>query len=174
MAARRRRASAPGQGRSRGRKRGPKARVLDSVQQVWLAGMGAIARAQREGPAAFQDAVADGLQLLNRSRASAERMLVDAFDAAHGSLQGRVGSALDQATETWDNLEALFQSRVQKALQQIGVPTADEVRELARHVTELNDLVRTYVRDTGGVSRRVSRPKKRATSGRRRRAKRSG
>ena len=117
------------------------ASVLEGVQQVWLAGMGAIARAQKEGPTAFQDAVADGIKLLDKSRSQAERMIRDAFESAQGSVQSRLDTARDQATETWDNLEALFQSRVHKALQQIGVPSADEIRLLARRVAELNESV---------------------------------
>jgi poly(hydroxyalkanoate) granule-associated protein len=118
------------------------ATVIENVQQVWLAGMGAIARAQKDGPAAFQDAVAEGLKLLNRSRSSAEQMIRDVFESAQGSVQSRIGSARDQAAETWDNIETLFQSRVQKALQQLGVPSAEEIRLLTRRVAELNESVK--------------------------------
>jgi len=116
--------------------------VIENVQQIWLAGMGAIAKAQKEGPAAFHDAVGEGLELLTRSRSSAEQMIRDAFESAQGSVQTRLGSARDQATETWDNLEALFQSRVHKAMQQLGVPSADEIRLLTKRVAELNDNVK--------------------------------
>ncbi len=118
------------------------ATVIENVQQVWLAGMGAIARAQKEGPAAFQDAVTEGLKLLNRSRSSAEQMIRDVFESAQGSVQSRIGTARDQAAETWDNIEALFQSRVQKAMHQLGVPTAEEIRLLTRRVAELNENVK--------------------------------
>ena len=118
------------------------ASVVENVQQVWLAGMGAIARAQKEGPAAFHDAVAEGIKLLERSRSSAEQLMRDVFESAQDSVQSRIGSARDQATETWDNIEALFQSRVQKAMQQLGVPSADEIRLLTRRVAELNESVK--------------------------------
>jgi poly(hydroxyalkanoate) granule-associated protein len=118
------------------------ANVIENAQHVWLAGMGAVARAQKDGPAAFQEAVAEGLQLLTRSRTTAEKMIRDVFESAQGSVQTRLGSARDQASETWDNLEALFQSRVQKALQQIGVPNASEIRLLTKRVAELNDNVK--------------------------------
>ena len=118
------------------------ASVVENVQQVWLAGMGAIARAQKEGPAAFQEAVAEGIKLLNRSRSNAEQLIRDVFETAQDSVQSRIGSARDQATETWDNIEALFQSRVQKAMQQLGVPSADEIRLLTRRVAELNESVK--------------------------------
>ena len=132
--------------------------VIENVQHVWLAGMGAVARAQKEGPVAFQEAVAEGLQLLTRSRTTAEKMIRDIFASAQGSVQSRFGSAREQATETWDNLEALFQSRVQKALQQIGVPTAGEIRLLTRRVAELNDNVKAL----SARSARASRPRAKA------------
>jgi len=117
------------------------AALVENVQQIWLAGMGAIAKAQKEGPAAFQDAVAEGFKLLNRSRTTTEKMIRDAFETAQSTMQTRVEGMRDQAEETWDNLEALFQSRVQKALRQIGVPNGDEVRLLNKRVAELNDAV---------------------------------
>jgi hypothetical protein len=57
------------------------------------------------------------------------------------SMQQRFVGARDQASETWDNLELLFQTRVQRALQQLGIPSGDEIRLLARRVAELNDSV---------------------------------
>jgi poly(hydroxyalkanoate) granule-associated protein len=118
------------------------AQLLQSVQQVWLAGMGAIARAQKEGPTAFQDAVVEGLRLLNQSRSTARRMVRDAFESAQETLQSRVGGARNQAQETLDNLETLFQNRVQRAMHQLGVPTAAEIRVLTKRVAELNESVK--------------------------------
>jgi len=132
MAARRKTSNVKSTARkARTRARKTQANVIENVQHVWLAGMGAVAKAQKEGPAAFQEAVAEGLQILTRSRTTAEKMIRDVFQSAQGS-----------ATETWDNLEALFQSRVQKALQQIGVPNASEIRLLTKRVAELNDNVK--------------------------------
>jgi len=142
------------------------AQLIENVQQVWLAGMGAIAKAQKEGPAAFQEAVADGLKLLTRSRSTAEQVIRDAFEAAQGSVESRLGSARDQATETWDNLESLFQSRVHKALQQLGVPSGDEIRLLTRRVAELNENVKALAaqqaRGRAGRARKAKAPRARA------------
>ena len=127
------------------------AQLLQGVQQVWLAGMGAVARAQKEGPTAFQDAVVEGLRVLNQSRSVAQRMVRDAFDSAQETLQSRVGGAREQAQETMDNLEVLFQQRVQRAMHQLGVPTAEEIRVLTQRVAELNDNVkRISARERGG------------------------
>ena len=140
------------------------ATMLEGVHQVWLAGMGAIARAQKEGPTAFQDAVSEGLQLLNRSRSTAEKMIRDAFESTQESVQARLDSARDQATETWDNLETLFQSRVQKALQQIGVPNADEIRLLTKRVAELNANVKALAAKPARGRAKKTAPRARKTT----------
>jgi poly(hydroxyalkanoate) granule-associated protein len=159
----------------RDRRREAQAQLLQGVQQVWLAGMGAIARAQKDGPAAFTDAVSEGLKLLGQSRSNAQRIVRDAFDAAQETLQTRVGGVRDQAQETWDNLETLFQNRVQRAMHDLGVPTAREIRDLTRRVTDLNESVqrinareRVRATSTGSTaSNRRARPAKSSkTSGR--------
>jgi poly(hydroxyalkanoate) granule-associated protein len=143
---------------------------LQGVQQVWLAGMGAIARAQKEGPAAFTDAVVEGLKLLNQSRSTAQRMMRGVFESAQANVQSRMGGARSQAQETWDNLESLFQSRVQRAMHQLGVPTADEIRVLTRRVAELNENVkqinaRERVRRTATTRKRATGKRARKTAG---------
>ena len=153
--------------------KGP-AQLIENVQQIWLAGMGAIARAQKEGPAAFQEAVADGFRLLTRSRSTAEQVIRDAFEAAQGTVESRLDSARDQANETWDNLEALFQSRVHKALQQLGVPSGDEIRLLTKRVAELNENVKALsarqARGRGGRTRKAKAKAPRARAKRKARA----
>jgi poly(hydroxyalkanoate) granule-associated protein len=150
------------------------AHLIENVQQIWLAGMGAIARAQKEGPAAFQEAVADGFKLLTRSRSTAEQVIRDAFEAAQGTVESRLDSARDQANETWDNLEALFQSRVHKALQQLGVPSGDEIRLLTKRVAELNENVKALTarqaRGRGGRGGRARKAKSPARAKRKARA----
>jgi poly(hydroxyalkanoate) granule-associated protein len=81
----------------------------------------------------------------------------DAFETAQETMQSRVGGAREQAQETWVNLEALFQSRVQRAMHQLGVPTAEEIRALTRRVSELNDSVSRIVQ-----RQHAAKPKKSA------------
>jgi poly(hydroxyalkanoate) granule-associated protein len=146
--------------------------LLQGVQQAWLAGMGAIARAQKDGPAAFAEAAQEGLRLLGTSRSAAQRMVRDAFDNAQETLQSRVGGARSQAQETWDNLEALFQSRVQRAMHQLGMPTADEIRALTQRVAELNETVRRLEGRGRGGGQATAKKRRAAPTGARKRAAR--
>jgi poly(hydroxyalkanoate) granule-associated protein len=85
------------------------------------------------------------------------------LEAAQSSVQTRLGSARDQATETWDNIEALVQHRVQMALHQIGVPSSSEIRLLTRRVEELS-------RDVKALSARPARPGAKAAARAKRKA----
>jgi poly(hydroxyalkanoate) granule-associated protein len=89
------------------------------------------------------------------------------FEAAQGSVKSRLGSARDQATETWDNIEALVQHRVQVALHQIGVPSSTEIRLLTRRVEELS-------RDVKALSARPARPGAKAAARAKRKAAGTG
>lgn len=106
--------------------------------------------ATRRRKTGLESAVRESRAMLSRSRSRARKMVRDAFTSAQETVQSRLGSARDQATETWDNLEALFQDRVQKALKQIGMPSGDEIRLLSRRVAELNEQVQALAKKTGG------------------------
>jgi len=89
------------------------------------------------------------------------------LEAAQGSVKSRLGSARDQATETWDNIEALVQHRVQMALHQIGVPSSSEIRLLTKRVEELS-------RDVKALSARPARPGAKAAARAKRKAAGAG
>ena len=139
------------------------------------AGSGAGRRARKESPKAFQENVAEGLKLLGKSRATTRQRVRDAFESAQETLQARVGGAREQAQETWVNLEALFQSRVQRAMHQLGVPTAEEIRALTRRVSELNDTVSKIVQRQPAAQpkKTAQRARRKVAAPRRARAKRS-
>ena len=163
----RKRSGASGRAKSStSRATGIPAGMMEGVQQIWLAGM-------RDGPAAFHDAVTEGLKLLERSRSGAGQLVRDAIDTAQGSMQARIDSVMSQANETWDSLETLFQNRVQRALIQIGVPTAEEVRKLTRRVAELNESVKTLSRRQATARRRGKALAGRAPRGSTRRRRRA-
>ena len=80
-------------------------------------------------------------------------------------MKTRVDGVREQAGETLDNLEAIFQKRVQKAMQQMGVPNADEIRLLNRRVAELNESVMALSRGKGKrPAARKPRARKTATA----------
>ena len=66
----------------------------------------------------------------------------------------------------WDKLEQVFEQRVAKSLNRLGVITSKEVDDLSRQVRELNDNVRDMMRG-GARSAKAAAPKRRASKAKR-------
>lgn len=96
----------------------------------------------------------------DESATSARAKVRDAFSAAQESVQARLDTAREQAEETWDNLEALFQSRVQKAMTRLGIPGAEEFQQLAARVTQM----RKELTALGRGQRRKGAPRRQAAA----------
>lgn len=115
--------------------------LLYSAHQIWLAGLGALSRAQAGAPKIFEDLMREGSKLQGGALDAAKSVVMQAFQGAQKTVNKRVDDVKEQATETWDNLEKIFQSRVQRAMHQLGMPTAEEITALARKVEELSASV---------------------------------
>jgi poly(hydroxyalkanoate) granule-associated protein len=116
--------------------------VRESAQQIWLAGLGAFAKTQEEGAKVFDALVKEGRTLETRTRKFA-RM---GMGSVVGSVSGPVGKAAThataRATATWDKLEQVFEDRVARALNRLGVPTNRDIQSLSKRVEELTASVR--------------------------------
>jgi poly(hydroxyalkanoate) granule-associated protein len=121
--------------------RSPLTNVIDIGQQIWLAGLGAVARAQHEGPKLFEALVSEGSEFQERQREMVQDRATDLWNGLRSQLDSRTAGVRGRATETMDNLEGILQTRVLKALQQLGVPTSHEIDALSRKVKELNRSV---------------------------------
>lgn len=98
------------------------ATIRESAQQIWLAGLGAFAKAQQEGTKVFDALIREGEAIQKRTRKVTE---------------DKVTEMAAKATGTWDKLEQVFENRVARSLHSLGVPTRDDVAALAKRVAEL-------------------------------------
>jgi len=80
--------------------------VVDSAQQIWLAGLGAFARARNEGDRVFELLVEQGKGLRERARGAADQALK--------SVRTQTDSTVSQAQGQWDKLEQVFEDRVSR------------------------------------------------------------
>jgi poly(hydroxyalkanoate) granule-associated protein len=132
--------------RAPAKERGAMANVIGMGHQVWLAGLGALARAQREGPKLFESLVEEGGAIEHRQRTNVRHLAEGAWKELRETVDTRTAAARGKASEALDNLEEIFQTRVQKALQQLGMPTSQEIGALSRKVNELNRSVQALGR----------------------------
>jgi poly(hydroxyalkanoate) granule-associated protein len=117
--------------------------MRDQAQKIWLAGLGAFERAKADGPKMFETLVAQGQGLRARATEAADQALKTVRDQA-GEAQGR-----------WDKLEQVFEDRVSRSLNRLGVVTNREVQDLSRQVEELNETVREMMGAAAGGKARA-------------------
>ena len=111
--------------------------VKDSAQHIWAAGLGAFAKAQGEGGKVVETLVKEGLNLQKKTQSVAEGKIGAMADKMSG-MAGDVGS---KAGQQWDKLESIFEERVARALNRLGVPSAKDVAEMAASIEALNAAV---------------------------------
>ncbi|MCW5652900.1 phasin family protein [Hydrogenophaga sp.] len=111
--------------------------IKDSAQQIWLAGLGAFAKAQEEGGKAFETLVKEGMTIQRKTQAAAEERLTEATSRVT-SMATDISS---KAAGQWDKLENIFEERVSKALNKLGVPSARDVDALIERIDALHAQV---------------------------------
>ena len=107
--------------------------IKDSAQQIWLAGLGAFSKAQAEGGKAFETLVKEGLSIQRKTQAVAEERI---SEATH-RVSDMASDFSSKATGKWDKLESIFEDRVAKALNKLGVPSARDVDALIKRIDAL-------------------------------------
>ena len=125
--------------------------VVESARDIWLAGLGALSLAQKEGGKVldqgnkvleqgnklFDKLVEEGTKIERSTRKDVEGAVTD----LRGDVESRVDSVRKQASDNWDKLENVFEERVARVLGRMGVPTADDVNKLSARVQKLSDQV---------------------------------
>ena len=114
-----------------------KGSVKDSAQQIWQAGLGAFAKAQAEGTKAFEALVKEGTSLQRKTQAAAEEKISEATS----KMSNMASDISSKASGHWDKLENIFEERVAKALNKLGVPSAKDVEALKTRIDDLKKSV---------------------------------
>lgn len=122
-----------------------------TAQQIWLAGIGALARAQTESTKLFEGLVKEGLTI----EQSAMKFADTQAHVIRNAVESGVDTAAARAAGTWDQLESAVEGGVRRALVRLGVPDRDELAELSRRVESLSAELR---KRGGGAKAATSRP----------------
>lgn len=126
-------------------------KVGDSAQQVWLAGLGALGRAQTEGGRIFDTLVREGASYDRRGRRYAEA----GAEAVRDEVEERIDQARDAASDGWQKLGKAFDERVKKVLHTLRIPDRDEIESLRAEI----EVLRTRVQAAEAAARRNARPR---------------
>ena len=98
--------------------------------------LGAFAKAQQEGSKAFDNLVKEGSKWQEATLAAQAKMTEAAAKASHmaSDLAQDMGQ---RASGQLDRLESIFEERVAKAMQHMGLPSAQELTDLKARVEKL-------------------------------------
>ena len=132
----------------------PTDRIKDSAQQIWLAGLGAFAKMQQEGSKAFEALVKDGAGVQKKTQQAAEETLAQ----AQARMAGFASEFGTKAAGSWGKLENIFEDRVARALEKLGVPSAQEVEALRTRVEALEAQLKRQ--GGAGATARAAIPRK--------------
>lgn len=111
--------------------------VKDSAQQIWQAGLGAFTKAQVGGTKAFEALVKEGVSFQRKTQSAAEEKISEATQ----KMTHMATDISSKASGQWDKLESIFEDRVAKALNKLGVPSAKDIEALITRIDALNASV---------------------------------
>ena len=103
--------------------------MRDSAHKIWLAGLGALAKAEEEGTKVFNTLIEAGEEFEARGKKGFKL------------VKGKVTEARAAAGDQIDKLGGTFDNSVAAALQRLGVPSRDEIQRLTKRVEELTAKV---------------------------------
>jgi poly(hydroxyalkanoate) granule-associated protein len=103
--------------------------IMDSAHKVWLAGLGAVAMAEKEGGKFFAGLIETGKTLEEKSK--------DQVEKAKGTAAG-----LKTVAESyWETFGRTIDEQMTTVIHRIGVPTKEEIETLTKKVEDLTVAV---------------------------------
>ncbi|WP_339515979.1 phasin family protein [Pseudomonas sp. RL_15y_Pfl2_60] len=125
-----------------------KASVLSDAKvyarKIWLAGLGAYAKAGQEGAEYLKDLIKSGESVEQKGKKIVDQQ-VDAansqIDSAKNSVRSNVSSVKGKVELQLDKIEKAFDTRVASALNRIGIPSKQDIDVLSAKLDELSALL---------------------------------
>jgi poly(hydroxyalkanoate) granule-associated protein len=135
--------------------------IMGSANEIWLAGLGAFAKAQEEGVKIFNKLVDEGKDF--------ENVFKKVPQSAVKEVKTTVDKVKGKATQSWDKLENIFESRVERTLKKLDIPTNIEISALLNKIealaSEVSKLTGDYVSDVKDATvKAVETPAKKAAA----------
>ena len=130
--------------------------VKDSAQQIWQAGLGAFGKAQAEGTKAFEALVKEGMSIQRKTQSAAEEKISEATS----KMTNMATDISAKASGQWDKLESIFEDRVAKALNKLGVPSAKDISALISRIDDLNSNVQKLSAKAPAAARKTTTARK--------------
>ncbi|WP_341304415.1 phasin family protein [Pseudomonas sp. TMP25] len=114
------------------------------ARKIWLAGLGAYAKAGQEGSEYFKDLVKSGEGVEKQGKKLVNQQ-VDAansqIDSVKSTVTTNVSSVKGKFEVQLDKIEKAFDNRVASALNRLGIPSKQDVEVLSAKLDQLSALL---------------------------------
>ncbi|PAU60216.1 poly(3-hydroxyalkanoate) granule-associated protein PhaI [Pseudomonas sp. PIC25] len=107
------------------------------ARQIWLAGLGAYAKAGQEGVEYFKELVKTGEGVEKKGKKLVDKQV----EAANTQIDTVKNSVKEKVDVQLDKVEKAFDSRVASALNRIGIPSKQDVEALSAKLDVLNAML---------------------------------
>ena len=132
-----------------GRKKQKETRVGEIAEQfehAFMAGLGALADAQKKGAGRFDDLVREGERFRKMATSRTESLIDDVQDAIRGmtgDAQSRATGLLDQVRDSsrLDKLQSAFDARVADTMDRLNVPSKNDIDKINRKLDKIVRLL---------------------------------
>lgn len=112
--------------------------MLESAQQIWLAGLGAFSRAQAEGGKLFETLVEEGAQVQEKTSTYTKAQ----FEQARRTAEPWLDEAKRRTGDAFGKIEQAFDERLARALRRMQMPSHDDIERLSARIDELASELR--------------------------------
>jgi poly(hydroxyalkanoate) granule-associated protein len=132
--------------------------VMDSAQQIWLAGLGALARTQQEGGKFFDALVEEGVRIQEKTHAYTQEQMKQAREQATPWVE----AARKRTTAAMGKLEQAFDERIARSMKRMNMPSHSDLQELSARIDALAQELRasrTAAKAKPRATRKTARPK---------------
>lgn len=114
------------------------------ARKIWLAGLGAYAKAGQEGSEYFKELVKSGEGVEKQGKKLVNEQVEAAnsqIDSVKSTVTSNVSSVKDKFEGRLDKIEKAFDNRVASALNRLGIPSKQDVEVLSAKLDELSALL---------------------------------
>ncbi|MNF39654.1 Poly(hydroxyalcanoate) granule associated protein (phasin) [compost metagenome] len=115
------------------------------ARKIWLAGLGAYAKAGAEGVDYFKELVKAGEGVETQGKKLVDEQ-VEAANSQFDSVKNSVTGVKEKVEVQLDKIEKAFDNRVASALNRIGIPSRQDVEALSAKLDELSALLEHVAR----------------------------
>ncbi|WP_375740521.1 phasin family protein [Pseudomonas boanensis] len=115
------------------------------ARKIWLAGLGAYAKAGQEGVDYFKELVKAGEGVEEQGKKLVDEQ-VEAANSQFDSVKSSVTEVKGKVEVQFDKIEKAFDDRVASALNRIGIPSRKDVEVLSAKLDELSALLEHVAR----------------------------